>query len=261
MVTTFAQSCNALFALNSSLSHLCQARAMPECQSADIPILFPPMPSDVSLHTFVCTLNDDRSKPNHSEAPHCSIRYHPQHTIPTVRNGRVLQDSAVYREREPAGIITTSLTDAQVLYEGTEYYSDLGKESDLREPYRVPYEVVEGLFKKSAPDRPPAPLLVFINSRSGGHAGPDLTRAFHRSLGYTQARPPPQPFSRSSPSSHTHSGVCIPAPPHACVSCIIPSTSPGTPALGAALTMAARPCSRPCDCAGPCFVGGAGHHM
>eukprot|EP00892_Ulva_mutabilis_P011273 jgi/Ulvmu1/8518/UM044_0052.1 len=74
----------------------------------------------------------------------------------------------------------------EVLYEGTEYYKELGKESDLREPYRVPYEVVEGLFEMVAPERAPTPLLVFINSRSGGRAGPELTRAFQRSVGYTQ---------------------------------------------------------------------------
>lgn len=37
-------------------------------------------------------------------------------------------------------------------------------------------------------DVPEAPLIVFINSRSGGHAGPRLTEALRRALGQSQAR-------------------------------------------------------------------------
>ena len=36
------------------------------------------------------------------------------------------------------------------------------------------------------PQLPPAPTLVLINSRSGGHAGPALTRALRRAVGQPQ---------------------------------------------------------------------------
>ena len=36
------------------------------------------------------------------------------------------------------------------------------------------------------PRLPPAPTLVLINSRSGGHAGPALTRALRRAVGQSQ---------------------------------------------------------------------------
>lgn len=39
-----------------------------------------------------------------------------------------------------------------------------------------------------APELPEAPLIVFINSKSGGHAGPKLTETLYRTLGHAQVR-------------------------------------------------------------------------
>ena len=40
-----------------------------------------------------------------------------------------------------------------------------------------------------APELPEAPLIVFINSKSGGHAGPQLTEVLYHTLGHAQAGP------------------------------------------------------------------------
>ena len=39
-----------------------------------------------------------------------------------------------------------------------------------------------------APELPEAPLIVFINSKSGGHAGPQLTEVLYHTLGHAQVR-------------------------------------------------------------------------
>ena len=38
------------------------------------------------------------------------------------------------------------------------------------------------------PELAEAPLIVFINSRSGGHAGPKLTETLFRALGHAQVQ-------------------------------------------------------------------------
>ena len=68
------------------------------------------------------------------------------------------------------------------------YYEELGTQSDLREPHRIPQGFMQGLFEKEVPTLPPAPVIAFINSRSGGHAGPALSQALRRALGSTQVR-------------------------------------------------------------------------
>lgn len=67
-----------------------------------------------------------------------------------------------------------------------EYYEDVGADSDLREPYRLPVEFVKGLHERDAPPLPPVPVIAFINARSGGQAGPELTVALRRALGISQ---------------------------------------------------------------------------
>ncbi len=42
--------------------------------------------------------------------------------------------------------------------------------------------------KFRAPELPEAPLIAFINSRSGGRAGPKLAEILYRTLGHAQAR-------------------------------------------------------------------------
>jgi hypothetical protein len=74
--------------------------------------------------------------------------------------------------------------------DANKYYEKIGKESDLREPYRLPGQYLVGLGDP-IPALPMAPTLVLINSRSGGHAGPQLTRALRRAIGHAQARAPP----------------------------------------------------------------------
>jgi len=60
--------------------------------------------------------------------------------------------------------------------------------TDLGEPYRLPRALLAGT-KPGAPagaGTPEAPLLVLINSRAGGRAGPRLTQALYRALGHAQ---------------------------------------------------------------------------
>lgn len=69
------------------------------------------------------------------------------------------------------------------------YYSAVGKESDLRERYRLPPAYLQGLGVRPPP-LPQVPLVVLINSRSGGHAGPQLTSALRRAIGHSQVLHP-----------------------------------------------------------------------
>lgn len=74
----------------------------------------------------------------------------------------------------------------QEIEDANAYYDELGTQSDLREPHRIPQQFFRGLFEKEIPTLPPAPVIAFINSRSGGHAGPELSVALRRALGSTQ---------------------------------------------------------------------------
>lgn len=51
---------------------------------------------------------------------------------------------------------------------------------------RINQAYLKGTKKFSAPEISEAPLIVFINSRSGGHAGPKLTEVLYQSLGHAQ---------------------------------------------------------------------------
>jgi hypothetical protein len=73
--------------------------------------------------------------------------------------------------------------------EENKYYKEVGMESDLRERYRVPGEYLRGLGRP-IPSLPQVPLVVLINSRSGGRAGPQLTSMLRRALGHNQVRFP-----------------------------------------------------------------------
>ncbi|CAL8467982.1 g7520 [Coccomyxa elongata] len=58
--------------------------------------------------------------------------------------------------------------------------------TDLREPYRIPAPYLANTKKFLAPELPEAPLIVFINSKSGGRAGPKLTEVLYHTLGHAQ---------------------------------------------------------------------------
>ena len=51
---------------------------------------------------------------------------------------------------------------------------------------RIGRQFLAGTKKFTAPDITEAPLIVFINSRSGGRAGPKLTEILYQSLGHSQ---------------------------------------------------------------------------
>jgi hypothetical protein len=78
------------------------------------------------------------------------------------------------------------------------YFQKMGKEGALRDPYLLPGEFVRGLGDP-APALPEAPVIVLINSKSGGRAGPDCLSALRHALGYTQVR------------HHCNSAWCLPA--------------------------------------------------
>ena len=54
---------------------------------------------------------------------------------------------------------------------------------------RVPLSYLRDTKKFVVPDLPEAPLIVFINSRSGGRAGPALTETLFHALGHSQVEP------------------------------------------------------------------------
>ena len=51
---------------------------------------------------------------------------------------------------------------------------------------RVPLSYLRDTKRFVVPDLPEAPLIVFINSRSGGRAGPALTETLFHALGHSQ---------------------------------------------------------------------------
>lgn len=59
------------------------------------------------------------------------------------------------------------------------------EETDLREPYRIPRDLLQDTGVPE-PKEALSPLLVFINSRSGGQIGPQLTRVLRQALGAQQ---------------------------------------------------------------------------
>lgn len=59
------------------------------------------------------------------------------------------------------------------------------EETDLREPYRIPRDLLQETGVPE-PKEALSPLLVFINSRSGGQIGPQLTRVLRQALGAQQ---------------------------------------------------------------------------
>lgn len=66
-----------------------------------------------------------------------------------------------------------------------EYYKRVGKNGALRDAYRLPGEVTRGLHTPE-PALPEAPLIVLINSESGGRTGPQTAAALRHALGYSQ---------------------------------------------------------------------------
>jgi len=57
---------------------------------------------------------------------------------------------------------------------------------DMREPYRIPKDYMLATKKLLAAPLPDAPLIVFINSRSGGRAGARLTQVLCHAVGSAQ---------------------------------------------------------------------------
>ena len=60
--------------------------------------------------------------------------------------------------------------------------------------YRIPAAYLQGTKPFIHPDQAEAPLIVFINSRSGGRAGASLTETLYQTLGHSQVGPTAQPF-------------------------------------------------------------------
>eukprot|EP00887_Chlorella_sp_A99_P001396 scaffold8.g1396.t1 len=58
--------------------------------------------------------------------------------------------------------------------------------TDIREPYRVPLELLVGTKRYVGPLAAESPLIVFINAKSGGRVGSSLISVLFRSLGQAQ---------------------------------------------------------------------------
>ncbi|KAF6254714.1 diacylglycerol kinase accessory domain-containing protein [Scenedesmus sp. NREL 46B-D3] len=67
-----------------------------------------------------------------------------------------------------------------------EHYVAWRAATDLRAPYRVAPEFLRGTKKDALYDTDEAPLIVFINARSGGRVGPELAGVLSRALGSSQ---------------------------------------------------------------------------
>ena len=67
------------------------------------------------------------------------------------------------------------------------YYKQVGNEGALRDAFELPCEFSAGLGDEP-PSLPECPIIVLINSKSGGRAGPDCLHALRQALGYTQVR-------------------------------------------------------------------------
>ena len=80
------------------------------------------------------------------------------------------------------------------------YFKRVGKDGALRDAYRLPGEVTHGLHKPE-PALPEAPLIVLINSKSGGRTGPQTAAALRHALGYSQVRK--HPFVLPAPRTGT----------------------------------------------------------
>ena len=52
---------------------------------------------------------------------------------------------------------------------------------------RIPTPYLANTKKFLAPELPEAPFIVFINSKSGGRAGAQLTEVLYHTLGHAQA--------------------------------------------------------------------------
>eukprot|EP00210_Caulerpa_lentillifera_P000787 g762.t1 len=65
-------------------------------------------------------------------------------------------------------------------------YQSYRRETDLREPYRVPDEILRGTKNSVEYDVSESPLIAFINARSGGRMGRELVESLFRALGNPQ---------------------------------------------------------------------------
>ena len=74
-----------------------------------------------------------------------------------------------------------------------EEYSRQRAMGDIREPYRIPRDYMRATKKLEVARLPEAPLIVFINSRSGGRAGARLTQVLCHALGVAQVSAPTAP--------------------------------------------------------------------
>ncbi|KAI8473588.1 MAG: diacylglycerol kinase accessory domain-containing protein [Monoraphidium minutum] len=70
----------------------------------------------------------------------------------------------------------------------TEAYLEWRAATDLRGPYRLAPELLRGTRKDTSPDfdQGDAPLIAFINAKSGGRVGPRLAQVLSRALGTSQ---------------------------------------------------------------------------
>ena len=89
------------------------------------------------------------------------------------------------------GALCTSQVEAPPV--DPEEYAELRREynqhramGDIREPYRIPNDYMLATKRVHTSPLPDAPLIVFINSRSGGRAGVRLTQVLCHAVGSAQ---------------------------------------------------------------------------
>lgn len=65
-------------------------------------------------------------------------------------------------------------------------YDKWRQSTDLREPYRIPIDFLKGTKPFAGLNMAEVPLLCFINSKSGGQAGPTVTLRLSQAISYSQ---------------------------------------------------------------------------
>lgn len=83
-----------------------------------------------------------------------------------------------YPQRRPAEVEAES--------GALEEYDKWRQSTDLREPYRIPIDFLKGTKPFAGLNMAEVPLLCFINSKSGGQAGPTVTLRLSQAISYSQ---------------------------------------------------------------------------
>ncbi len=81
---------------------------------------------------------------------------------------------------------TTPIIQVEAESGALEQYDKWRQSTDLREPYRIPFDFLRGTKPFAGLNLAEVPLICFINSKSGGLAGPNVTLKLSQAISYSQ---------------------------------------------------------------------------